>query len=70
MINPVHIVDFARKNYNPVRELVNMFSGAKDEQSQRVLDEFAFIRESALATIRERDDINSRQFRQLRVLQT
>lgn len=60
---------FARKNYNPVRELVNMFSGTKDEQSQRVLDEFAFIRESALATIRERDDINSRQFRQLRVLQ-
>ncbi|KWX76190.1 AraC family transcriptional regulator [Paenibacillus riograndensis] len=61
---------FARKNYNPVRELVNLFSGAKDEQSRRVLDEFAFIRESALATIRERDDINSRQFRQLRVLQT
>ncbi|MRN53704.1 AraC family transcriptional regulator [Paenibacillus monticola] len=61
---------FARKNYNPVRELVNMFSGAKDEQTQRVLDEFSFIRESALATIRERDDINNRQFRQLRVLQT
>lgn len=61
---------YARKNYNPVRELVNMFSGATDEQSQRVLDEFAFIRESALATIRERDDSNSRQFRQLRVLQT
>ncbi|MBW4084287.1 AraC family transcriptional regulator [Paenibacillus sp. S150] len=61
---------FARKNYNPVRELVNMFSGAKDEQSRRVLDEFAFIRENALAAIRERDDINSRQFRQLRVLQT
>ncbi|KWX83952.1 AraC family transcriptional regulator, partial [Paenibacillus riograndensis] len=34
---------FARKNYNPVRELVNLFSGAKDEQSRRVLDEFAFI---------------------------
>ncbi|ASA23268.1 AraC family transcriptional regulator [Paenibacillus donghaensis] len=61
---------FARKNYNPVRELVNMFSFAKDEQTQRVLDEFSFIRESALATIRERDDSNSRQFRQLRVLQT
>ncbi|WP_379140958.1 AraC family transcriptional regulator [Paenibacillus sp. sgz500992] len=61
---------FARKNYNPVRELVNMFSGAKDVQTQRVLDEFSFIRESALATIRERDDSNNRQFRQLRVLQT
>ncbi|WP_379161514.1 AraC family transcriptional regulator [Paenibacillus sp. sgz5001063] len=60
---------FSRKNYNPVRELVNLFAGTKDDQSQRVLDEFAFIRESALATIRERDDINSRQFRQLRVLQ-
>ncbi|KAI7256420.1 hypothetical protein KC345_g10991, partial [Hortaea werneckii] len=61
---------FARKNYNPVRELVNMFSPGSDEQTQRVLDEFSFIRESALATIRERDDIHSRQFRQLRVLQS
>lgn len=61
---------FARKNYNPVRELVNMFTASKDEQTQRVLDEFSFIRESALAAIRERDDSNNRQFRQLRVLQS
>ena len=70
LIGTVVISYFARKNYNPVRELVNMFSPERDEQTQRVLDEFSFIRESALATIRERDDINRRQFRQLRVLQT
>ncbi|MEK3837122.1 MULTISPECIES: AraC family transcriptional regulator [unclassified Paenibacillus] len=70
LIGTVVISYFARKNYNPVRELVNMFSPSTDEQTQRVLDEFSFIRESALATIRERDDINSQQFRQLRVLQT
>ncbi|ETT44389.1 MULTISPECIES: AraC family transcriptional regulator [unclassified Paenibacillus] len=70
LIGAVVISYFARKNYNPVRELVHMFSPSADEQTQRVLDEFSFIRESALATIRERDDVNSRQFRQLRVLQT
>lgn len=70
LIGTVVISYFARKNYNPVRELVHMFSPSADEQTQRLLDEFSFIRESALATIRERDDVNSRQFRQLRVLQT
>lgn len=61
---------FARRNYNPVRELVNVFSlfgGKKEDQS--VLDEFSFIRENALAALKERDDMNSKQHRQLRVIQ-
>lgn len=61
---------FARKHYNPVRELVEVFSFSDETQTRLMLDEFSFIRESALATIRERDDMNSRQFKQLRVLQT
>ncbi|MFB5674097.1 AraC family transcriptional regulator [Paenibacillus terreus] len=61
---------FARKNYNPVRELVNVLSLSKDEPSRRVLDEFTFIRKHVLSAIRERDDMSSRQFKQMRALQS
>lgn len=70
LIGGLVIVYFARKNYNPVRELVNVFSVPKDEETHRVLDEYSFIRKSVLAALRERDDISSRQYKQMRVLQT
>lgn len=59
---------FARKNYGPVRELVHVFSRFKKE-SEGDKDEYAFIRESVLATLRERDDMNNQQHQQFRVLQ-
>lgn len=69
LIGGVVIYYVARRNYDPVRELVNVFSYSKQERSMWRADEFSFIRENALATIRERDDMSSREYKQLRVLQ-
>lgn len=60
---------FARKNYGPVRELVHVFSRFKKEAGEGDKDEYAFIRESVLATLRERDDMSNQQHQQFRVLQ-
>lgn len=59
---------FARRNYNPVRELVSIFP-ADREGSKEEMDEYAFIRQSVMTAIRERNDMSSHQSRQLRVLQ-
>lgn len=67
LIGGAVIYYFARRNYNPVRELVNVFSGKREHRP--ALDEFSFIRENALAALKERDDMNSRQHKQLRVIQ-
>lgn len=60
---------FARKNYNPVRELVSIFP-VEQEGSEEAKDEYAFIRQSVLTAIRERNDMSNHQSRQLRVLQS
>ncbi|CAH1222821.1 HTH-type transcriptional activator RhaR [Paenibacillus auburnensis] len=60
---------FARKNYNPVKELVSVFSRNPAQGTAKYLDEYTFIRRSVLETIRERDDIHSKHDQQLRVLQ-
>ncbi|WP_309121230.1 AraC family transcriptional regulator [Paenibacillus sp.] len=62
---------FARKNYDPVRELVSVFSRGSSSQTNRTdLDEYTFIRRSVLETIRERDDMTNKHVQQLRVLQS
>ncbi|WP_232510193.1 AraC family transcriptional regulator [Paenibacillus crassostreae] len=60
---------FARKNYDPVRQLVNVFSRSSLRENRPDLDEYTFIRRSVLETIRERDDINNKHVQQLLVLQ-
>ncbi|MGG1312168.1 AraC family transcriptional regulator [Cohnella laeviribosi] len=61
---------FARKNYDPVKELVNVFSLRQRQGTSRDLDEYTYIRRNVLETIRERDDMKNRHVRQLRVLQS
>lgn len=60
---------FARKNYDPVKQLVSVFSRSPLQGSGTDLDEYTFIRRSVLETIRERDDMNNKHVQQLRVLQ-
>lgn len=60
---------FARKNYDPVKQLVSVFSRSPLQGSGADLDEYTFIRRSVLETIRERDDMNNKHVQQLRVLQ-
>lgn len=62
------ITYFARKNYDPIRQLVSVFSRNTMPRSGAYLDEYTFIRSSVLETIRERDDMNNKQAQQLRVL--
>jgi AraC-like DNA-binding protein len=58
---------FARKNYDPIKQLVSVF--ARNPGNRTDVDEYTFIRRSVLETIRERDDMNNKQAQQLRVLQ-
>jgi len=60
---------FARKNYDPVKQLVSVFSRSPLQGNGTDLDEYTFIRRSVLETIRERDDMNNKHVQQLRVLQ-
>jgi AraC-like DNA-binding protein len=60
---------FARKNYDPVKQLMNVFSRSPLQGNGTDLDEYTFIRRSVLETIRERDDMNNKHVQQLRVLQ-
>lgn len=60
---------FARKNYDPVKELVSVFSRNQTPGTGKYVDEYTFIRSSVLETIRERDDISNKHVQQLRVLQ-
>jgi AraC-like DNA-binding protein len=60
---------FARKNYDPVKQLVSVFSRSSMQGNGTYMDEYTFIRRSVLETIRERDDMNNRHVQQLRVLQ-
>ncbi|MBD2871881.1 AraC family transcriptional regulator [Paenibacillus arenilitoris] len=60
---------FARKNYDPVKQLVSVFSRNPSKGTGKDLDEYTFIRQSVLETIRERDDMSDRHTKQLRVLQ-
>ncbi|MDQ8733941.1 AraC family transcriptional regulator [Paenibacillus sp. LHD-38] len=60
---------FARKNYDPVKQLVSVFSRSPLQGKGTDLDEYTFIRRSVLETIRERDDMNNKHVQQLRVLQ-
>lgn len=69
VIGGVVIYYFARKNYDPVKQLVSVFSRSALQGNGRGMDEYMFIRRSVLETIRERDDMNNRHVQQLRVLQ-
>lgn len=60
---------FARKNYDPVKELVSVFTRNPAPGTGKYLDEYTFIRRNVLETIRERDDTNNKHDQQLRVLQ-
>ncbi|WP_211296351.1 AraC family transcriptional regulator [Paenibacillus donghaensis] len=60
---------FARKNYDPVKQLMSVFSRSPLPGNGAHLDEYSFIRRSVLETIRERDDMNNKHVQQLRVLQ-
>jgi YesN/AraC family two-component response regulator len=60
---------FARKNYDPVKELVSVFTRNPSQGTGKYLDEYTFIRRSVLETIKERDDTNNKNDQQLRVLQ-
>jgi hypothetical protein len=51
---------FARKNYDPVKELVSVFTRNPVQGTGKYLDEYTFIRRSVLETIRERDDTNNK----------
>ncbi|MDQ6419567.1 AraC family transcriptional regulator [Paenibacillus sp. LHD-117] len=59
---------FSRKNYDPVKQLVSVFSRGQSQGTGADTDEYSFIRRSVLETIRERDDMNNKQVQQLRVL--
>ncbi|GAA0133759.1 hypothetical protein YSY43_05990 [Paenibacillus sp. YSY-4.3] len=62
------IMYFARRNYDPVQELMSIFPQVTRED--KVTDEYAFIRESMLKTLREKDDMSNHQMQQMRVLQS
>lgn len=70
VVGGVVIYYFARKNYDPVKQLVSVFSRSSQQGNGTGLDEYTFIRKSVLETIRERDDMNSKHAQQLRVLQS
>ncbi|MCR2802480.1 AraC family transcriptional regulator [Paenibacillus soyae] len=69
VIGGMVIYYFSRKNYNPVKQLMSVFSRGPQEVRGADLDEYSFIRNSVLETIRERDDINNKHVQQLKVLQ-
>lgn len=69
VIGGVVIYYFARKNYDPVKQLVSVFSRSPLQGTGSDMDEYMFIRRSVLATIRERDDMNNKHVQQIRVLQ-
>ncbi len=60
---------FSRKNYDPVKQLVSVFSRSPLQGAGADLDEYSFIQRSVLETIRERDDMSNKHDQQLRVLQ-
>ncbi|KAI7264897.1 hypothetical protein KC345_g8683 [Hortaea werneckii] len=68
-VGSVVIYYFARKNYDPVKELVSVFTRNPAQGTGKYLDEYTFIRRNVLETIRERDDTNNKHDQQLRVLQ-
>jgi AraC-like DNA-binding protein len=70
VIGGVVIYYFARKNYDPVKQLVSVFSRNPLQGKGADLDEYTFIRRSVLETIRERDDMNNKHVQQLLVLQS
>ncbi|QUL55728.1 AraC family transcriptional regulator [Paenibacillus tritici] len=69
VIGSAVIYYFARKNYNPVKELVSVFARNPVQDTGKYLDEYSFIRRNVLETIRERDATNKKHDQQLRVLQ-
>ncbi|MBB3112849.1 AraC-like DNA-binding protein [Paenibacillus phyllosphaerae] len=60
---------FARRNYVPIKQLLSILPNFKPERKAE-MDEYAFIRQSVMTAIRERDDMSSHQLKQLRVLQS
>lgn len=68
-IGGVVIYYFSRKNYDPVKQLVSVFSRSPQPATEADLDEYSFIRRSVMETIRERDDMSNKHDQQLRVLQ-
>lgn len=69
LIGVAAVTYFTRRNYTPVKELVSLLPGDSTADAQ-VEDEYAYIRQSVQAAIRERDDMSNNQLRQLRVLQS
>ncbi len=69
LIGGAVIYYFARKNYDPVKQLVSVFAKGQSGHAGADADEYSFIQRSVLETIRERDDMSNKQTQQLRVLQ-
>ncbi|XID90361.1 AraC family transcriptional regulator [Paenibacillaceae bacterium WGS1546] len=70
VIGGAGIYYYSRKNYDPVKQLVGVFSGSPLQWRAADLDEYTFIRRSVLETIRERDDMSNKHDQQLRILQS
>lgn len=58
LIGGIAAVFFARRNYNPVRELLQLVSGKTDVSPGRSMDEYDYIKDAIYSTLDERDRIN------------
>lgn len=63
------IILFARRNYNPIKNLIRFLNGQVAVPEEKKQDEYELIRQYFIQTIREKNDINSQQLQQKMVLQ-
>lgn len=68
IIGGVMILVFARKNYNPIQELVRFVTGKAFAPVEKEQDEFELIRQHFIKTIQERDDSNHKQVQHIKLL--
>ncbi|WP_240415385.1 helix-turn-helix domain-containing protein [Paenibacillus periandrae] len=68
VIGGVVIVVFARRNYNPINQMVRLLTGKAKLNMDNEQNEYEFIHKSIMETIRERDDINNKQLQQIKLL--
>jgi AraC-like DNA-binding protein len=68
IIGGVLILVFARKNYNPIQELVSFVTGKASASAEKETDEYELIRRYFIKTIQERDDSKHQQVQHIKLL--
>ncbi|MGG1516482.1 helix-turn-helix domain-containing protein [Paenibacillus oryzisoli] len=69
-IGGIAAVLFARRNYNPVRELMHLLSGKTKVSVERSRDEYDYIKDAIYSTLDERDRIHRELEQQSAILRS